>query len=127
MPRSFKLEQIARALLCVALVAAPGFVAAQAQTGTASMSPLGDLSEYRTIAADALKLAKAGDIAGAHKRLKEFEATWDNHEDSNKKKSYNRWKAIDNQLDFTLDKLGAKKPDQAACEKALENLIAKLR
>ncbi len=131
MPRSFKPEKIAQALLCVALVAAPGFVAAQAQTGsmagTAAMSPLGDLSEYRTIAEDALKLAKAGDIAGAHKRLKEFETTWDNHEDSNKKKSYNRWKGIDNQLDFTLDKLGAKKPDQAACEKALENLIAKLR
>lgn len=127
MPRSFKLEQIARTLLCVALVASPGFVAAQAQPGTAAVSPLGDLSEYRTIAEDALKLVKAGDIAGAHKRLKEFETVWDNHEDSNKKKSYNRWKGIDNQLDFTLDKLGAKKPDKAACEKALQNLIAKLR
>lgn len=131
MPRLLKLQPITRTILCVALVAMPGLVPAQAQTGsmagTAAMSPLGDLSEYRTIAEDALKLAKGGDIAGAHKRLKEFETTWDNHEDSNKKKSYNRWKGIDNQLDFTLDKLGAKKPDQAACEKALENLIAKLR
>lgn len=131
MPRLFKLKPLASTLLCVALVTAPGLVAAQGQTGSmapaAATSPLGDLSEYRTIAEDALKLAKGGDIAGAHKRLKEFETVWDNHEDSNKKKSYNRWKGIDNQLDFTLDKLGAKKPDQAACEKALENLIAKLR
>ena len=52
---------------------------------------------------------------------------WDNHEDANKKKSYNRWKAIDNQVDFTLNKLSAKKPDQAACEKALADLIARLR
>ncbi|MDE2359070.1 MAG: histidine kinase, partial [Betaproteobacteria bacterium] len=59
--------------------------------------------------------------------LKELETVWDNHEDANKKKSYNRWKAIDNQVDFTLDKLNAKKPDQAACEKALADLIARLR
>ncbi|HEV2219995.1 MAG TPA: histidine kinase [Casimicrobiaceae bacterium] len=131
MPRSFKLQSIAQTLLCVALVATPGLVAAQAQAGsmaaTAATSPLGDLSGYRTMAEDALKLAKAGDIAGARKRLKELETTWDNHEDANKKKSYNRWKAIDNQVDFTLDKLSAKKPDQAACEKAIADLIARLR
>jgi hypothetical protein len=129
MSRLFKVKPIAPTLLCIALVAAPGLVAAQGQTGSmaAATSPLGDLSEYRTIAEDALKLAKGGDVAGAHKRLKEFEKVWDNHEDSNRKKSYNRWKAIDNQLDFTLDELGAKTPDKAACEKALENLIARLR
>lgn len=111
-------------LLCAALFAAPGLVAAQAQGGA---GPLGDLSEYRTIAEDAMKLVKTGDFAGAHAKMKEFEKTWDNHEDSHKKKSYNTWKAIDNQLDFTLDKLSAKKPDQAACEKALDNLIGRLR
>ncbi|MGH8802359.1 MAG: histidine kinase, partial [Casimicrobiaceae bacterium] len=79
------------------------------------------------IAEGALKMTKAGDFAGAHKRMKEFESTWDNHEDSNKKKSYNTWRAIDNQLDFTLDKLAAAKPDQAACEKALDNMISRLR
>lgn len=121
------LVMIVQSILCVALVAAPGLVAAQAQGGTTAMSKLGDLSEYRTIAEDALKLVKAGDFAGAHDRMKEFEKTWDNHEDSNKKKSYNAWKGIDNQLDFTLDKLSAKKPDQAECEKALDNLIARLR
>jgi hypothetical protein len=123
------LVTIVQSILCVALVAAPGLVAAQAQGGTeaAATSRLGDLSEYRTIAEDALKLVKTGDFAGAHARMKEFEKTWDNHEDSNKKKSYNAWKGIDNQLDFTLDKLSAKKPDQAACEKALDNLIARLR
>ncbi|MDQ2916623.1 MAG: histidine kinase [Casimicrobiaceae bacterium] len=125
------LKPFAQSLLVVALVATPCIVLAQAQTGTMAaaphVSPLGDLSEYRTIAEDALKIAKTGDLAGAQKRMKEFETAWDNHEDSNKKKSYNTWKGIDNQLDFTLDKLGAKKPDAAASEKALENLIARLR
>jgi hypothetical protein len=125
------LVTIVQSILCVALVAVPGLVAAQAPGGTdasaTAASKLGDLSEYRTIAEDAMKLVKTGDFAGAHDRMKEFEKTWDNHEDSNKKKSYNAWKGIDNQLDFTLDKLGAKKPDQAACEKALDNLIARLR
>ena len=127
MPRFLKFKPIAQALVCVALAGTPALVPAQAQTGTAAVSPLGDLSQYRTIAQDALKMAQAGDFAGAHKRMKEFETTWDNHEDSNKKKSYNTWKAIDNQLDFTLGKLEAKTPDKAECEKALENIIARLR
>lgn len=132
MPRPSKLKVIVPSVLCAALLAAPGFVSsAQAQAGAmpapAHMSPLGDLSQYRTIAEDALKLAKAGDISAAHKRMKEFETAWDNHEDANKKKSYNTWKAIDNQLDFTLGKLGAKSPDKAACQQALENLVARLR
>lgn len=132
MPRSSKLKVIVPSVLCAALLAAPGFVPiAQAQAGAMSasthVSPLGDLSEYRTIAEDALKLTKSGDFAGAHKKMKDFETAWDNHEDSNKKKSYNTWRAIDNQLDFTLGKLEAKKPDQAACEKALENMISRLR
>ena len=59
---------------CPSPGATPGLVSAQAQTGSmpsaAATSPLGDLSEYRTMAEDALKLAKAGDIAGARKRLK---------------------------------------------------------
>lgn len=125
------MKPIAKSVLCVALVAAPALAMAQAQAGAMTeathVSPLGDLSEYRTIAEDALKLTKAGDFAGAHKRLEEFESTWDNHEDTNKKKSYNTWKGIDNQLDFTLSKLGAKKPDAAASEKAVQNLIARLR
>ena len=125
------MKPVIQSVLCVALVAAPALAMAQAQPGAMTqaphMSPLGDLSEYRTIAEDALKLTKAGDFAGAQKRMKEFESTWDNHEDANKKKSYNTWKGIDNQLDFTLDKLSAKKPDAAASEKAVENLIARLR
>src|SRR6185437_14217900 len=53
MPRSLKLKVIVPSVLCAALVAAPGFVVvAQAQTGSmagaAHMSPLGDLSQYKT-------------------------------------------------------------------------------
>ncbi|MBS0328062.1 MAG: histidine kinase [Proteobacteria bacterium] len=131
MPRSSKLKVIVPSVLCAALLAAPAFIpVAEAQTGAmagaAHMSPLGDLSQYKTIAEDALTLAQKGDFAGAHKKMKEFEATWDNHEDSHKKKSYNTWKSIDNQLDLTLGKLEAKAPDKADCEKALQGLIAKL-
>ncbi len=124
-------KPIVQSLLCVALVAIPGFASAQSPAGstagTAATSPLGDLSSYRAIAEDALKIAKTGDIPAAQKRLKEFETEWDNHEDSNKKKSYNRWKAIDNQLDLALGKLEAKKPDPVAIDKALNDLIARLR
>jgi len=128
---SHLLKPIVQSLLCVSLIAIPGLASAQSPAGStagmATVSPLGDLSAYRTIAEDALKMAKTGDLAGAHKRLKELETEWDNHEDSNKKKSYNRWKAIDNQLDLTLGKLEAKKPDQAASVKALDDLVARLR
>lgn len=131
MSHSLSFKQFAQLLLVFAVIAASCVGTAQAQTGTMAaaphVSPLGDLSQYRAIAEDALKMVKAGDFAGAHKRMKEFETEWDNHEDSNKKKSYNTWRGIDNQLDFTLDKLAAKKPDQAASEKALDNLISRLR
>lgn len=122
---------IAHSLIWVALVAGSGLALAQAPAqapaSAAATSPLGDLTEYRAIAEDSLKIVKTGDFAGANKRLKDLETSWDNAEDRMKKKSYNRWRAVDNAMDAALDKLSAKKPDAAASEKALENLIARLR
>jgi len=121
-------SMIFQSLFCVALIAAPAIGSAQTAGATsASTNPLGDLSKFRTMAESSLKLAKAGDIPGAHVSLTAFETSWDNAADQLRPKSFNTWKSIDNQLDRALGKLSAKKPDQAGSEKAIEDLISKLK
>lgn len=86
----------------------------------ADAAPKYDMSKYKKITEEALKLVKAADYAGAHKKTVELETAWD--EDTKKLKEANRkaWKAADDQMDAAMkacesakDAEGGKKAAQA--------------
>ena len=85
---------------------------------------LGDLSTFRTIAGDTLKLAQAGDNAGAKKRITDIETAWDKAHATLKAKNAAAWTAIDDLLDTALKTARASKPDSKATTTAVTALIA---
>ena len=84
---------------------------------------LGDLSAFRTIASDTLKLAQAGDNAGAKKRISDIETAWDKARTTLKAKNAAAWTAIDDLLDAALKATRATTTDAKASVNALTALI----
>ena len=97
---------------------------AKTATKARSASSLGDLSKFSQIAEDTLKLAEAGDLAGAKKRIKDLETAWDQAEEKMRPLGGEDWKIADVAIDQALAKLRAKQPEQAACIDKLKTLIA---
>ncbi|WP_237479143.1 histidine kinase [Lichenibacterium dinghuense] len=87
-------------------------------------SALGDLSLFRTIAADTLALVKKGDIPAARARAKDLETAWDKAEASLKPKDKAAWTAIDGKIDDALTDVRVPNPKPSACEASLGALLA---
>ena len=85
---------------------------------------LGDLSAFRTIAGDTLKLAQVGDNAGAKKRITDIETAWDKSHNALKAKNAAAWTAIDDLLDTALKAARASNPDAKTTANAVTALIA---
>ena len=90
--------------------------------------PKYDMSKYKGITEDALKLVKAGDYSGAHKKTVELETAWDDDTKKLKEASRKTWKAADDQMDVAMkacetakDATGAEK-----ATKALNDYLTKL-
>lgn len=98
-------------------------LAAIAVANAASPTPLGDLSDFRQITVDTLSLARAGDLAGAKKRIKDLETAWDNAEPSLRPKNPNKWSLMDGYIDNALKNLRASQPDATACTTTLQTLL----
>jgi hypothetical protein len=116
-------------VLCAALLAVPGTGIAQTQISPGQMTAapdsggLGDLSAFRVIVADTLRIVKIGDLSGAKNRIKDLETAWDDAEEKLRPRNREKWKRIDKAIDGALAKLRAGRPEATACAEELQSLI----
>ena len=86
-------------------------------------APLGDISKFRTITADTLAFAKAGDLKKAEKRITDMEAKWDVYANKLKNKDKARWTQLDLALDRVLKELRAAKPSATTAVPAVQDML----
>jgi uncharacterized membrane protein YkoI len=99
---------------------------ALAQDLSKQSQPLGDLSFFRTIAADTLVIVNTGNLTHARARIKDLETKWDGAEAKFRPRNPERWRIIDNAIDAALSQLRADSPQVTGAKDALENLLTSL-
>ncbi|SEN24043.1 hypothetical protein SAMN04487857_11262 [Pseudomonas sp. ok272] len=92
-------------------------------TAQVSGSKLGDLSAFRTIAADVAGLAEHNQLPAAKARIKDLESAWDSAEAGLKPRAAADWHVLDKSLDHALDALRASSPDLSDCQAAMTDLL----
>ena len=91
-----------------------------------AVSPLGDLSTFRTITQDSLDLLIAGDQSGATTRIGDLEYAWDDAQARLKSKDSTTWTEIDGKIDIVLRELRSTNPNAEQEKAALTALLAVL-
>jgi len=123
------MKQILLAILLIAVPVAAftGFqVYATSKNTAPAAAGLGDLSSLKIIIADVQALAAKGDLAGAAKRVTDFESAWDQGEPAIRPLNPTFWGNIDGASDAALKALREPTPSAAKVEKNLSSLMAEL-
>ncbi|MGW4946901.1 COG4705 family protein [Actinoplanes sp. NPDC004185] len=87
---------------------------------------LGNLSAYATITTDMQTMVAHNDLAGAKKRAKDLEVSWDDAEAGLKPRDSGKWHQLDDEIDAVLNSVRAGNSDRAGCAAALKALEATL-
>ncbi len=102
---------------------APASTATPATATASSASKLGDLSAFRSVAADVVSTVDKGDLPAARARIKDLEVAWDSAEAGLKPRAAQDWHRLDKTVDKALTTLRADTPNQADSQQALANMI----
>jgi len=92
----------------------------------ASQSPLGDLSAMQVVIKDTMAIAEKGNLAGAEKRITDYETMWDTAEPTLRPMNTDAWSTVDKATDHALKALRAKAPDVAHIKESLATLLGAL-
>lgn len=101
----------------------PVAVAGSSQQAAAKTA-LGDLSGFRVVAVDTLRIVQSGDFSAAKKRIKDLEVSWDEAEPKMKPQAPKAWETVDIAIDRALKEVRAWRATKESSTQALQALIA---
>lgn len=90
----------------------------------ATKTALGDLSGFRAIAVDTLKIVQTGNSGAAKKRIKDLELRWDEFEAKLKPLAPKEWETVDVAIDRALKEVRSWMSTPETSSQALQKLIA---
>ena len=88
-----------------------------------NVAALADLSSFRAIAQDTLRLVNTGELVTARTRITDLEKAWDAAEEKLRPLNREEWRTVDKALDAALTQLRADKPEMQRAVDALKTLI----